>query len=340
MLLEELLRVELEYRRKGDEKPTAMEYLLRFPEDAEVIDLVFAVADHDATVTFTVVGEDGRAQPGISPEGLDRLKNLFCPGVVLEDRYTLVNELGHGGMGRVYMGHDRRLGDRPVAVKVILPDNRRGMITEAQMRCNFEDEARIGANLVHSMIATVYDYGVHEGVPFTVFEYIPGETLRDLLCRRGRLPLEEVKLIIAPIAQALDFAHSRHVVHRDLKPENIRATEQGAFKILDLGLAKEFRRAVDWAGFCGTPAYASPEQAQGLPCDGRTDQYALSLIVFEMLTGRRVFEDKDWKILLEKHRSQEPRLTHGLGTHLPESVLAALSRALQKDPNRRFATCE
>ena len=80
------------------------------------------------------------------------------------------------------------------------------------------------------MIATVYDYGVHEGIPFTVFEYIPGETLRALLRRRGRLPLEEVRLIIAPIAQALDFAHSRHVVHRDLKPENIRATEQGSIQ--------------------------------------------------------------------------------------------------------------
>ena len=306
LVLEELLRTELEYRRKAGERPTAVEYRLRFPEDAEVIDLVFPVADHDATVTFTVVGADGRGEPGISPDGLDRLKSLFIPGVVLQGRYTLEKELGHGGMGRVYLGHDRRLGDRPVAIKVILPDNRRGTITEADMRWKFEEEARIGANLVHPTIATVYDYGLHEGVPFTVFEYIQGETLRDLLRRRGRLPLEEVRLIVAPIAQALDFAHSRHVVHRDLKPENIRATAQGPFKILDLGLAKEFRLVVDWAGFCGTPAYASPEQATGSPCDGRADQYTLALIVFEMLTGRRVFEDRDWRALLEKHRSQEP----------------------------------
>src|SRR5205823_5143211 len=110
---------------------------------------------------------------------------------------------------------------------------------------SFAEEAKLGANLTHPAIATVFDFGFHEDRPFTVFEYIPGETLRDLLHRRGRLPLEEVRLLIAPLAQALDFAHGRRVVHRDLKPENIRATSQGQFKVLDLGLAKEFCRHAD-----------------------------------------------------------------------------------------------
>ena len=100
--------------------------------------------------------------------------------------------------------------------------------------------------------------------------------------RRGKLPLDEVRLIIGPIAQALDFAHARRIVHRDLKPENIRATEQRLFKILDLGLAREFSRQDDWR-FAGTPAYAAPEQAAERPSDGRTDQYALAVIIFEML---------------------------------------------------------
>src|SRR5262249_20923109 len=153
---------------------------------------------------------------------------------------------------------------------------------------SFAEEARLGANLTHPAIATVYDFGFHDGEPFTVFEYIPGETLRKLLLRRRRLPLEEVRLLVGPLAQALDFAHSRHVVHRDLTPENLRATAKGLFKVLDLGLAKEFRNQTDWR-FAGTPAYASPEQASGLPCDGRTDQYALALIVQELLTGQRAF---------------------------------------------------
>ncbi len=189
-------------------------------------------------------------------------------------------------MGRVYLGRDTRL-DRPVAIKVIIPDSagRRGDDTEGSLRERFADEARLGANLAHPAIATVFDYGFHDGHPFTVFEYIPGETLRDLLRRRGPLPLEEVRLILGPLAQALDFAHARHIVHRDLKPDNIRATEQGLFKILDLGLARDFLRHSDWSGFAGTPAYAAPEQAAGLPCDGRADQYALAVIAFELLTG-------------------------------------------------------
>ena len=202
-----------------------------------------------------------------------------------------------------------------------------------------QKEARLGANLTHPAIATVYDYGFHDDMPFTVFEYLHGQTLGELRRSRGRLPLEEVRLIIGPLAQALDFAHGRHVVHRDLKPENIRATEQGLFKILDLGLAKEFRRDVDWSGFAGTPAYAAPEQAAGKACDGRTDQYALALIAFELLAGRRLFECRDPHELLAMHRETQPT---GLATDLadaPEAVRLALARALSEDPNARFATC-
>jgi Protein kinase domain len=193
--------------------------------------------------------------------------------------------------------------------------------------------------LTHPAIATVYDYGFQDDKPFTVFEYLPGETLRDLLQWRDRLPLEEVRLIVGPLAQALDFAHGHRVVHRDLKPENVRATEQGLFKVLDLGLAREFGRDIDWSGFAGTPAYASPEQASGLACDGRADEYALALIAFELLTGRRLFQARDWRDMLAMHRQAEPA---ALATYLAdasEAVRLALARALSKDPNARFATC-
>lgn len=261
-------------------------------------------------------------------------------GTMLGDRYELTRELGRGGMGQVYRGRDTIL-DRTVAVKVIRPRDpklRDRSLYETILRDAFVEEARIGAGLTHPAIATVHDFGFHGAEPFIVFEYIAGETLGEVIRHRHILPLEEVRLIIGPLAQALDFAHSQGVVHRDLKPENIRSTTQGHFKVLDLGLAKEFHNQVDWR-FAGTPGYASPEQAGGLPCDGRTDQYALALIAYEMLTGHRVFEHSDWVEVLRMHCEQEPLPPQQFVPDLPESVCAALTRALQKDPNRRFGSC-
>ncbi|HEX8200333.1 MAG TPA: serine/threonine-protein kinase, partial [Isosphaeraceae bacterium] len=373
-LFGQLLRVELELRRRGGEAPTAEEYHLRFPDYSEAISRLFreepspppdgsrpqppeapyhgngpapkddpgATISEDRPLSFSVLTTAGEIRPLLGPSEIAALQAEFAPGVLIQNRYVLERELGAGGMGQVFLGHDDRLGRR-VAIKVILPpDRRRGGYDpahEARLREAFFEEARLGANLTHPAIATVFDFGLQGNKPFTVFEYIPGETLRALLRRRGSLPLEEVRLIIGPLAQALDFAHSRQVVHRDLKPENIRATEQGQFKILDLGLAKEFCREVDWS-FAGTPAYASPEQAAGLACDGRTDQYALALIAFEMLTGRKLFEGRDPMVLLEQHRSQTLVWTDGMTRDIPDAVRDALGRALRKDPNRRFATCQ
>ena len=252
-------------------------------------------ADPDATLLYSVVREGGKIEPLVSERDLDQLARTFAPGMVLQGRYVLERELGRGAMGLVFLGRDNRL-DRPVAIKAILPSESgwraRGTATEKQFQDGFLQEAKIGANLAHPAIATVHDFGYHGETPFTVFEYVGGPTLQEVLKRRARTPLEEVCLIIGPLAQALDFAHSRFVVHRDLKPANIKATEQGNFKILDLGLATEFRRQTNWS-FCGTPAYASPEQASGIPADGRSDQYALALIVYELLTGQRVFSEKN-----------------------------------------------
>jgi serine/threonine protein kinase len=363
-LFAELLRIELQRRKRLGQSPTAAEYEHRFSDHSDAVRAAFqseglpigpadgppatvtrrpgetAEDDHGATLTYSYRKPDGRVESLVGAEGRAKLRRTFPIGSILQGRYVIESELGHGGMGLVYRGRDQRLGDRPVAIKVILPDERRGTIGEANARAAFEEEARLGANLVHPAIATVYDFDLHEDVPFTVFEYIPGETLGSLLRRRGRLPLDEVRLIIGPLAQALDFAHSRYIVHRDLKPENIRATEQGQFKVLDLGLAREFLRESDWSGFTGTPAYASPEQAAGLPCDGRTDQYSLALIAFELLTGRRPFESQSVGELLDMHRNREPVRPQSLRADLPEPVCEALLQALARDPNQRFRTCE
>ena len=285
-------------------------------------------------------GNGDRATLALEPEAFKRVVDDFKPGTVLQERYRLINELGRGGMGVVFLGRDQRL-DRHVALKVILASGQASSPSatmDSRVRTSFAEEARLGASLTHPAIATVFDYGFHHDNPFTVFEYIEGEPLRSLLERRGRLPLDEVRLIVGPLAQALDFAHGRRIVHRDLKPENIRATEQRQFKILDLGLAREFNRQDDWR-FAGTPAYAAPEQAAELPSDGRADQYALGLIIFEMLTGRRPFESESWIDLLEKHYSELPPKPRAFVPDLPQSVEDAILRSLEKDPNQRFSTC-
>jgi serine/threonine protein kinase len=283
--------------------------------------------------TTSYIMARGQGSPRLDP--LVSRSTGFARGVVLQGRYELSDELGRGGMGVVYLGRDVRL-DRPVAIKAILSEVA-GAGGERH-RDAFAEEARLGANLTHPAIATVYDYGFQGDSPFAVFEFIPGQTLRDVVQRRGKLPLDEVRLIVGSLAQALDFAHERHVVHRDLKPENIRATEQGQFKILDLGLAKNFHHHDDWS-FCGTPAYASPEQASALPCDGRTDQYALALITFELLTGTRPFVSKSWVTLLEMHAQEPPPRIQTIQPDIPTAVGDAIEKALSKDPNRRFATC-
>jgi serine/threonine-protein kinase len=295
--------------------------------------------DPCVTLSFSVRGQGGRIAPPVSNAGDIELRLLFGPGVVLNERYVLEQELGHGGMGIVYRGRDNRL-DRAVAVKAMLPpDWGESRHVSEQLQRMFADEARLGAKLLHPAIATVFDYGFHAGKPFIVFEYIAGETLRDVLRRRGRISLEEVRLVLPALAQALDFAHAHQMVHRDLKPENIRVTDQGQYKILDLGLATEFGRQSDWR-FAGTPAYASPEQAAEQPSDGRTDQYALALIVYEMLTGKRPFSAAEPWLLLEQHRSVEPTwIAENLPPDAPESVRKALERALRKAPNERYSNC-
>lgn len=297
------------------------------------------------TLTFLVEragpkGSETTFEPGVSEQQHQTLDEAFAPGTALQDRYVIERELGRGGMGQVYLATDRRLS-RQVAIKVSLlgeqPSTAPGL-TDAHAEA-FEREARLGASLSHPAIASIHDYGLHAGFPFAVFEYLSGESLRERLSRIGSIPLEEAQQIIRALAKALDYAHGRHVVHRDLKPDNIRCTEHGDFKILDLGLAKQFQREMDWRGFSGTPAYAAPEQAAGLPCDGRTDQYALALVAYEMLTGERVFAKRNVKEMLDCQQTVIPTWVTGQENGLPEAVREALAKALSKSPSERYESC-
>jgi hypothetical protein len=287
-----------------------------------------------STVVFCRSNENGAVTPHWNETCEASLQGQFEVGLTVAQRFLLTKKLGHGSMGRVFLAKDLHL-DRAVAVKVLLhPPRGRGYLEDMLRR-----EAKLGANLNHQHIAAVYDYGLHENKSYTIFEYVEGQTLRQLLQARGRLHVDETLKIVSQLASALDFAHAHGVIHRDLKPQNIGFTASGDCKILDLGIALDIRHDVQAGFYSGTPAYSSPEQAECQPTDGKSDQYALGLIVFEMLTGRMVFLDSDPRRLLRKHVADVPPSPRELVPELPEHVERAVLRALSKDPDDRFANC-
>ncbi len=252
----------------------------------------------------------------------------------LDDRYRITAKLGRGGMGQVFVAHDERL-DRQVAIKVLYHDR-----DVSDVGKELEAEARMGASLQHPNIAAVYDFGFSGNQSFTVFEYVDGKTLRQVLEHRGTIPLEETKLIIGQLGRALDYAHSKGIIHRDLKPENACSTGDGLFKVLDLGLARDARQELTSGIYSGTPSYSSPEQASCQAIDGRADQYSLGVICYELLTGVRPFQAPTAAEMLLQQIRTPPKNPREINSDIPEDVAEAIMRSLAKNPDERFATCQ
>ena len=255
----------------------------------------------------------------------------------LAGRYRVERELGHGGMATVFLAHDLRL-DRPVAVKVF-PRPVRQLVESTR----FEREIRIAARLNHPQIVPVHDSGSADGLLYYVMPRIEGETLRERLAR-AELSLGHAIAIATLVARGLDYAHRQGYVHRDIKPDNILLHEGGAM-ITDFGVALALSEAcssdTDTApGLAvGTPAYMSPEQAAGeRELDGRTDQYALACVLFEMLAGVAPFRSGTARQLMARHVVEPPPSVRVLRPEVPWSVDRALLRALAKDPGERFAS--
>lgn len=286
---------------------------------------------------FCVSTVDGRIQPVLGSEEKKQLSKYFAVGVTIGKRYCLESCIGQGGMGQVFLARDLRL-DRQVAIKIVSSTH----IPEEQ---NFYEkmlarEAKLGANLNHPGIATVHDFGFHGRRSYTVFEYVDGNNLRTLLRANGTFSLDAARDMIAGLARAIDFAHGQGIVHRDLKPENICRSNNGIYKILDFGIARDFVNDLEHPFFAGTPAYSSPEQAAGKAVDAKTDQYALACILFEILIGRKIFYGETNEDVLRKHVSETPPRLSTLVRGLPPNFDDSLQRALSKNPNTRFDTCQ
>jgi serine/threonine protein kinase len=248
--------------------------------------------------------------------------------------YTLLDQIGYGGMAVVYRARQEAL-DRTVAIK-ILSEN---MAASSEFMERFRREARTSANLRHPNVITVHDFGEDErGVPYLVMEYIEGPTLADLM--DAGLDDERIPNLLDQIAAGLDYAHGRGVIHRDIKPGNVLMTEEGRAVLADFGLAWLFEGAqlTLTGGVIGTPEYMSPEQAAGHSFDHRADVYALGVVLYEMLAGERPFVAETPIGVLLQHLQDAPPSILVARPDLPAAVGDVLARALVKDPADRYTS--
>lgn len=255
----------------------------------------------------------------------------------LATSYRLDRELGRGGMATVYLAHDIR-HNRRVALKVLHPD-----ISGSIGPDRFLREIQLAAQLNHPHIVPLFDSGGAGGYLFYVMPVVEGETLRDRLLRDGQIPLEESLNLVRGIASALDYAHRQNIVHRDIKPENVML-QDGEAVVMDFGIGKVASMAsgdtlTQTGMVVGTPAYVSPEQAAGEPkIDGRSDQYSLACVLFEMLSGKKPFTGPTAQSIISKRFSDPVPSLRSVFNAAPEEVENALLRALARDAVDRFAT--
>ncbi|MCR4340752.1 MAG: protein kinase [Gemmatimonadaceae bacterium] len=256
----------------------------------------------------------------------------------LADRYSLERELGRGGMATVFLGQDLK-HDRVVALKVLHPE-----LAAALGPDRFLREIKLAARLNHPNILPLFDSGEASGWLYYVMPYVEGESLRQRLDREKKLSFAEAAQLVSAIGSALDYAHRQNIVHRDIKPENVMLHE-GVPMVMDFGIAK----AVSVAGgdtlltqtgmMVGTPAYVSPEQAAGeREIDGRSDQYSLACMLFEMLSGNRPFTGPTAQAVLAKRFTESAPTLKSASVRVAEHVEKAVARALAKEPTERFDT--
>jgi beta-lactam-binding protein with PASTA domain/tRNA A-37 threonylcarbamoyl transferase component Bud32 len=258
---------------------------------------------------------------------------------VLNDRYEIHRRLARGGMAQVYLARDRAL-DRPVAVKELVPE----FATDPSFVERFRREAQAAANLSHPNIVGVYDWGAQDGTYFIVMEFIDGPSLSKVLRTDGPLHPRRAAEIASEVAAGLGFAHSRGVVHRDVKPGNVLLTRSGESKVTDFGIARAMSSSdedLTQAGsVMGTATYFSPEQAQGLPVDPRSDLYSLGVVLYELVAGRAPFAGDSPLAIAYKHvqDAPEPPSTHI--SDLPAGLEAIIMKLLSKRPDDRYASAE
>ena len=254
-------------------------------------------------------------------------------------RYELLDELGRGAMGVVFRAKDPVIG-RDVAVKTIRLVEVGSGLTREELSTRFQTEARAAGLLTHPNIVVIYDAGEEDGQFYITMELVEGSSLQALLDQGQSFPLPRVLRLMEQACSALEFAHQRWIVHRDVKPANLMLTQDDQLKITDFGTAKILQMgATQTATVIGTPSYMSPEQIKGSAIDGRSDIFALGVILYELVTGEKPFPGDNVTTVIYRIMNEEPIPPRQIDASIHPGLAAVIMQALAKDPAERFQSC-
>ena len=288
-----------------------------------------------------ISGEQGSVATAMMPAAQERDEHEVLLGLLKQATigdYEILTELGRGGMATVYLAHDIAL-DRKVAIKMMAPAL---MMMGEGMVERFKREARTSASLSHPHIIPIYGVKSQGKTLFFIMKFIAGRSLESIIRDRGAMPLPMVRAVLHQVGSALGYAHRRGVVHRDVKPANIMIDEEGWSVVTDFGIAKVAEsRGLTMTGIAvGTPSYMSPEQCAAKDITGKSDQYSLGCVAYEMLTGKQPFEADSAMAIMFAHFHEKPKPISELRKDCPLDLAAAVMRMLEKAPDARWPSME
>ena len=266
-------------------------------------------------------------------ETLETPTEELTTGSTFAGRYQIIEELGKGGMGKVYKALDTDLKEK-VAIKLIKPE----VAVDKKTIERFRNELKFARKIRHKNVCQMYDLNREEGTHYITMEYVHGEDLKRLIRKMGQMSAGQVISIAMQVCEGMAEAHRLGVVHRDLKPQNIMIDEEGNARIMDFGIARSVKgKGITGAGvMIGTPEYMSPEQVEGKESDQRSDIYSLGVILYEMVTGRVPFEGDTPFTIGVKHKSEAPRNPKELNSQIPDDLSGVILRCMEKDKEKRY----